>query len=398
MSRTRSASVLAGLAMVGTVSAQAITWGPVNPTLAPTDVSLNGALVAAANFQRPAVAAISPTVNGVTFVGLPAAPGWTGWVDTGLGSSTTGNTEYNRLLNNAQATSGPTGNPTGWGAIRIDTMAALVPGHTYEIQVWFTDQRPGSTALYDRVMTLSSAFGPAGTGTLAGGELTNLGALTQGATSLGLDGDPDNFPALGSPDQVFGSHCLGQFGWSAASDELWLLIQGSHPIGTTLLRPHITALQVRDLTAAYHQPFGTGCHAPSPLTLSAAPAPILNPSTIATYSIGNIPETAPGSGVYLSALILSVTPFPTGLDLLGILTTTAGCKLYLGSLDVILGPVVTAAPSSALQLTFSAPVFAPGNVIGAQAVGFFDGSFPLPNGEASGFVFSNGVISTTQLQ
>jgi len=133
----------------------------------------------------------------------------------------------------------------------------------------------------------------------------------------------------------------------------------------------------------------------TPVTLSASPAPIINPSTTVTYTIGNLPETAPGSGLYLSALLLSVNPLPSGFDLTGILTTAPGCNLYVGSFDVILGPNITTVPTSLVPLTFSTPLFAPGNTIGAQAVAFFDGAFPLVNGESSGLLFSNGVISAT---
>ena len=65
------------------------------------------------------------------------------------------------------------------------------------------------------------------------------------------------------------------------------------------------------------------------------------------------------------------------------------CSLFLA---------VTLSPTSTVPLTFSTPLFAPGNVIGAQAVAFFDTAFPLPNGENGGFLFSNGVLSTTRLQ
>jgi len=134
-----------------------------------------------------------------------------------------------------------------------------------------------------------------------------------------------------------------------------------------------------------------------PIQLSAAPAPIINPSTVSTYTITNIPELVPGSGAYFAALLLSVNPLPTGIDLNGILTTVPGCSSYLASWDVVLGGL-TLTPTSAVPLTFSTPLFAPGNVIGAQAVGIFDAAFPLLNGEAGGFVFSNAVLSTTFVQ
>jgi hypothetical protein len=43
-------------------------------------------------------------------------------------------------------------------------------------------------------------------------------------------------------------------------------------------------------------------------------------------------------------------------------------------------------------------LFAPGNVIAAQAVALFDGSSPLLNTESGGFLVSNGVLSTPEVQ
>lgn len=150
--------------------------------------------------------------------------------------------------------------------------------------------------------------------------------------------------------------------------------------------------------AASHEAYGVGCHAPAPLTLSASPAPVLNPGTTVTYTITNVPEFVPGSGVRVSVLFFSLTPLPAGVDLVGLLTTQPGCRIYLASLDVGSGGLVTAAPTATLPLTFAAPQFAPGNVIAAQAVALFDPAFPLANGESGGFVVSNGLRSTMQLQ
>lgn len=149
---------------------------------------------------------------------------------------------------------------------------------------------------------------------------------------------------------------------------------------------------------AGHEVYGTGCHLPAPLTLAAAPAPVLNPQTLVTYSIGGVPPFSPGSGLHLSTLFLSVNPLPAGFDLAGILTTQPGCRVYLASLDVNLGTALQPTPNSTAQLLFSLPAFAPGNVIAAQAVALFDPTFPLPNGEAGGLLLSNGVRTTTQLQ
>lgn len=617
MIRNSSRSLLVSALLACVASAQTITWGPVLPSVSPNDVSVTGAFVFAGNAHQPGVPTPA-TVNGVTFAPSFQPTGWNGYITGGLNGTLTGNTEYDKLLATSLAMqTSPAANPTGWGGIRLDNLATLVPGHTYAVQVWFTDQRTGSAAnvLYDRVMNLSSAFGAA---TLTGGEVNNLGSLVQGPVSGGLEADPDNAPATTTPDTLFGSHCTGTFTYDP-TNQLWLLIQGTHPIPTNVLAPHITALQIRDLSAAYHQNYGTGCYsysndltnllqsfagspaakaaldgnavqftptgngyvavwlpavasalyvpptgaativanaddttttfttsiaAPvpggtaaqwtvssngiltaaatgnqgtdytatlgetatasglafytwtdynptiansgkvkteevggvmyvtfdgvfeigttnpatfqwqidlttgtvtmvwlnmaastntttmvvgstlagtgavptstdlatatpfvmgppitlSPMTLSASPAPVINPSTNCTYTIGNIPEFVPGSGVYLSVLFLSVNPLPGGIDLSGILTQLPGCKAYIGTLDVSSGGAVTLAPTATVPVTFFAPAFAPGSTIAAQAAALFDPAFPLANGEAGGFVLSNGVLSVTQLQ
>jgi hypothetical protein len=135
-----------------------------------------------------------------------------------------------------------------------------------------------------------------------------------------------------------------------------------------------------------------------PMSLSGSPAPVINPSTNVTYVAGNLPEFVPGSGIYLSTMFLSVNPNPGGFDLNGILTTVAGCNAWIVTLDLDLGAQLTFAPTAMWTFTYDNVFFAPGNVIAAQAVSLFDTNFPLINGEAGGFRFSNGVLSTTQLQ
>jgi hypothetical protein len=619
MIRTSLRCSIAGVLLLGAASAQTISWGPVLNSVAPTDVSVQGAFVFAGNAHQPGVATPA-TVNGVTFAAGFQPTGWAGYITGGLNGSTTGDPGYNALLGTSLAMqTGTAANPTGWGGIRLDTLATLVPGRTYAVQVWFTDQRTGSATnvLYDRVMTLSSAYG---TAVLSGGEVTNVGSMLQGPLSGPLEADPDNAPATTSPDTLFGSHCTGTFTYTPGA-ETWLLIQGSHPIASNVLAPHITALQMRDLSAAYHQNFGSGCHSfsgpdlnsnlmeafagtpaakaaldgnallfnlagngyaatwlpgvasafyvpptaaatvvanaddttttfsPSvpvpvpgglaaqwtvssngvltaaalgnqgtafgatlaatatatglawynwrdynpfaansgkvkteevggvlyvtfdgvyeynttnpatfqwqvnlatgdvtmvwvsmatstntttmvvgatlagagptpvstplssavpfimtpppglaPLTLSASPAPIINPSTVVTYTIGNVPEFVPGSGVYLSLVFLSVNPQPAGIDLTGLLTTVPGCRAYIGTLDFSFGTALTTVPTNTASFSFFAPAFTPGTTIAAQAVALFDPAFPLLNGESGGFLLSNGVLSVAQPQ
>jgi hypothetical protein len=258
MIRNSSRLLLVSALLACVASAQTITWGPVLPSVSPTDVSVAGAFVFAGNAHQPGVPTPA-TVNGVTFAPSFQPTGWAGFITGGLNGTLTGDTEYDKLLGTSLAMqTAPAANPSAWGGIRLDNLATLVPGRTYSVQVWFTDQRTGSptNVLYDRVMNLSSAFGAA---TLTGGQVTNLGSLVQGPVSGGLEADPDNAPATTTPDTVFGSHCTGTFTYDP-TNQLWLLIQGTHPIATNVLAPHITALQIRDLSAAYHQAYGTGCY------------------------------------------------------------------------------------------------------------------------------------------
>ncbi|MBX3464170.1 MAG: hypothetical protein KF830_13430, partial [Planctomycetes bacterium] len=136
----------------------------------------------------------------------------------------------------------------------------------------------------------------------------------------------------------------------------------------------------------------------APLTLAAAPAPVINPSTLVTYTATNVPEFVPGSGLYLGTMFLSVNPLPGGFDLTGILTTVPGCNAYIATLDLDLGAGLAFAPTLSWSFPFSNAFFAPGNLVAAQAVALFDGAFPLPNGEAGGFLLSNAVLSTTYPQ
>ncbi len=239
---TRYSHFLLAAALAPLAHADLITWGPVRNVTSASDVSTNGTLVTAKNCWAQTFAA--PTVNGVVFDAFAPA-GWTngGWLLNE--ASSTGDSDYDQLLDSARVTSGgPAANPTEWGGIRLDNLAGLTIGSTYEIQVWYNDQRPGTATniLFDRVMTMSSATGVA---TLSGGVVSNLPALTQGPLSAGLDADPNNL--TGPTDTVVGSYVIGTFTRTTA-DQLWLLVRGTHPVATNVLRPHIGAFQIREVT------------------------------------------------------------------------------------------------------------------------------------------------------
>ncbi len=307
-------TIAAAACCAASLTAQHIQWGAPIPTIAASDVSTNGTLVVARNLHS-AGATVSPTVNGVTFVGAFAPTGWTNASTLAMNTSTTGDAGYDQLLSSARATSAAApSNPTGWGAIRLDTLGALQVGRSYEIQCWFTDQRlgTGTSALYDRQMELSSAIGAV---TLVGGEANNLGSVSQGPISLPLDGDPDNQPALGGTDVLYGSYCIGTFARTSSTDQLWLLVRGTHPVTTNFLRSHLTAFQIRDVgQAGLYTTFGAGCAGTAGVAQNlATPAPRIGQSSTITLS----PVPAPAVAILLigSSNTFSTSFGPLPLDL-----------------------------------------------------------------------------------
>lgn len=256
MNRTHLLRLSLTLAALGgqQASADLISWGPVQDAAGPAEVSLNGTLVSAKNCWSSAGGFVSPVVNGVTFDAF-APLGWNsaGWLL--MAGSSSGDASYDTMLDDARATSDPSlSNPTGWGAVQLDTLASLTIGTQYEIQVWYSDQRAGvpTNVLNDRVMNCSSATGAA---ILSNGNVTNLGALTQGTTAAGLDADPNN--TAGAGDTLFGQYVIGTF-TRTSSDPLWLLIQGTHPLPTNVLSPHLNSFQLRELPSYTSYCFGDG--------------------------------------------------------------------------------------------------------------------------------------------
>jgi hypothetical protein len=132
------------------------------------------------------------------------------------------------------------------------------------------------------------------------------------------------------------------------------------------------------------------------MVLTATPRPVINPATLVTYTLTNVPEFMPG--FHVGTVFFTVNPLPGGVDLSGILTTVPGCRVYLATLDADIGAASSATTTLSWNLNFSNVYFAPGNVIAAQAVALFDPAMPLSNGENGGFLLSNAVLSVTHLQ
>jgi hypothetical protein len=295
---------LAVLALISQgASADLITWGPVQDATGPGEVSLSGTLVAAKNCWSSAGGVVSPVVNGVTFDAF-APVGWNsaGW--TLMAGSSSGDAGYDTMLADARACGVAPGNPTGWGGVQLDSVAGLTIGKQYEVQVWFCDQRTGSptNVLFDRVMTCSSATGPA---VQSSGIISNLGALTQGGLSGGLDADPNN--TAGAGDTQFGQYVIGTFTRTSA-EPLWLLIEGTHPLATNNLLPHLNSFQIRELPSYTSYCFGDG---------SGTACPCGNPGALgegcANSSGGGAVLNASGSpSVAADDLAFSGTQFVAG--------------------------------------------------------------------------------------
>lgn len=247
--------ILPLLAIAAPAVAGTITWEAVLDSTGPANISTAGTLKYSRNVNGS-----TQTVNGVTFTG--GSPiGWTqGGVTTGLNTTDTGDAGYNALLNTSVASGGGSpGNPSLVGAIRLDSVVAggLITGRTYQIQIWYTDQRTGTAALNDRKMRVNSAGG--GTITVTSGNTDPLqisgietpgtlpAGVTLGSASGDLEADPDNLSGTGSGDAKFGSFVTGT--WTADGTPLYLLVQG-FPVPGQNTRPALNAFQIRELPSA----------------------------------------------------------------------------------------------------------------------------------------------------
>ena len=140
--------------------------------------------------------------------------------------------------------------------------------------------------------------------------------------------------------------------------------------------------------AAAHTSFGAGCGG---LQLAAGPAPVSTATAGAsiTYTVGNVPEASPGSGVRVGLTIVSLQGDLPGTSLAAL--GMPGCSLWVGALDVTTafqGPAPVQTTTLALP-----PGVPPGSEFFATAVALFV-PFSLPGGaNANGAITSNGVRS-----
>jgi len=201
-----------------TAEASIIGWGLPQTTTSPTDVSTNGSPVRAFNGGT-----VATTVNGVNF--LPTGMALLGFAGNSfLGGGTTGDLAFNALLNQS-AFSFNSGN-----SATID-LGAFTAGLTYEIQVFFTDQRsnPNQTMppINDRVTRYGSVDG-----------------ILTGPT-VDLEADPDNLV-----NSEFGQFVIGTFVADGNDPDLTIL-------GTNFNSAQIGGWQIRQLRGVVPEAQGT---------------------------------------------------------------------------------------------------------------------------------------------
>ncbi|MEZ6038128.1 MAG: hypothetical protein R3F29_11640 [Planctomycetota bacterium] len=126
------------------------------------------------------------------------------------------------------------------------------------------------------------------------------------------------------------------------------------------------------------------------MSLTASPAPVSTATTgtLVTYTSHDLPEAAPGSGIYLGAHILSLAGVPepgVELSFLG----APGCFAHVLTLSVM---TTLVGPTSTLSNDFFVPAGVPsGVVLYAQSVALVVPN-SLPNGQnTAGLVTSNGI-------
>jgi len=124
------------------------------------------------------------------------------------------------------------------------------------------------------------------------------------------------------------------------------------------------------------------------MSLSAGPNPVVGASV--NYTTSNIPEFAPGVGLYAQLLFADFGQNLPGLDL--VVIGADGCNLHLAALGQQLAGSFSPTPTSVFNIP-SIPNF-PGFTVYFQAFSLFDPAIPLPNGLNSfGLTSSNAIAS-----
>ncbi|MEM9347814.1 MAG: PEP-CTERM sorting domain-containing protein [Planctomycetota bacterium] len=203
------------LGTIGGANAAPITWSSAQDTTssAATDIIDGGAVVVAFNGAFTTGAVPDVTLDGVTFTKppvsdflgqtFPSAPA------EQLGVNTTGDADYDTLLNHAGVVDVATSpDVSGANADAVYTISGLTDGVDYLIQVWYTEERAGSET---RAMTFGDN-----------------------------EGVPSSILVAGQGTNGFGQFVTGSFTASGTTQDLSIL-------ATDAGRSHATALLVREV-------------------------------------------------------------------------------------------------------------------------------------------------------
>lgn len=183
-----------------------ITWGTATDVATVADVSTTGGFVEAFNLAYRALDTSTVTVNGVTFTGLTTPSPLTTSPATSpsayLNGNSSGNNDYNALLNTAAYGGGPSTMITVGGG-------NLINGGEYLIQVWYVEERTtGNPVLNTRKMIYGSPGG--------------------------------NTVTVGGTAGLLGQYAIGTFTADGPSQTLTLAT-----VGASFLSCHLTAYQIR---------------------------------------------------------------------------------------------------------------------------------------------------------
>lgn len=194
--------LLAICCLTDSVRSATITWGAVQNTTSVSDISTDGTSVAAFNGGANPVTAASINFAAANPFGFASTSGFL--------NTNTGDADFNALLNSASFSFN--GNNTGnSGSIDLGTFTS---GETYQVQVFFVDQRSGLTNRINRIGSTDTS-GP-------------------GAT-VDLVSDPNS--AITSP---YGQFAIGTFVADGDDPDLTVL-------GTNFNSAQINAWQVRSI-------------------------------------------------------------------------------------------------------------------------------------------------------
>jgi len=191
----------------GTANAAPISWGSATNICTGTDVSTSGLLIEAINNSKSALVPGCVTVNTVTFTNNATLLSNNSSAD--MWSGTTGDACYDQLVSDFDFGSG-----CGVTTISLGG-GSLVSGNLYQIQIWFTDDRPPQAC---RVMEYGDGWGGG-----IGANTVNLKASASGSN--------------GTP----GQYAFGAFTADGTCQTFTLRPQG-------FCNSHFNAYQIRQIT------------------------------------------------------------------------------------------------------------------------------------------------------